>query len=97
MNFQSMIDNMSPEVYESLKYAVEIGKWPNGVPLTQEQKELCMQAVITYDYSNKDETDRVGFIDRSIHSGCGDKKSELEHETVKWVDNPITTEINSRD
>ena len=92
MNFQEMIDNMSPEVYESLKYAVEIGKWPNGVPLTQEQKELCLQAVITYDYSNKGEEERVGFIDRNAHLGCSSKTETLEHETVKWVDNPVDQE-----
>ena len=48
MNFKDMIDNMSPEVYGRLKQAVELGKWPNGVKLTPEQTELCMQAVITY-------------------------------------------------
>lgn len=88
MNFQEMINNMSPEVYESLKYAVEIGKWPNGVSLTSEQKELCLQAVITYDYTNKNEKERVGFIDRETHDACDSKTDTLEHETVKWVDNP---------
>jgi uncharacterized protein YeaC (DUF1315 family) len=57
-----MIDNMSPEVYGRLKQAVELGKWPNGVKLTPEQTELCMQAVITYDYTNKPEEERVGLI-----------------------------------
>ena len=90
MNFQEMINNMSPEVYESLKYAVEIGKWPNGVLLTAEQKSLCMQAVITYDFSNKEEDERVGFIDRNAHLGCSSKTDTLEHETVKWVTNPET-------
>ncbi|WP_438465659.1 YeaC family protein [Marinomonas sp. PE14-40] len=90
MNFKEMIDNMSPEVYESIKLAVELGKWPNGVRLTDEQKELCLQAVITYDYSNKGEDERVGFIDRNAHLGCSSKKDTLEHETVKWVDQPFS-------
>ncbi|MCC4274739.1 YeaC family protein [Marinomonas communis] len=88
MNFKDMIDNMSPEVYGRLKQAVELGKWPNGVKLTPEQTELCMQAVITYDYTNKPEEERVGFIDREAHLGCSSKKDTLEHETVKWVTNP---------
>ncbi|AEF54862.1 YeaC family protein [Marinomonas posidonica] len=86
MNFKEMIDNMSPEVYASLKQAVELGKWPNGVRLTEEQKELCLQAVITYDYSNKSEQQRVGYIDTQVHSGCDSKTSTNEHETIKWVD-----------
>lgn len=87
MNFKEMIDNMSPEVYARLKQAVELGKWPNGVRLTQEQKELCLQAVITYDYSNKPEESRVGYIDRNVHTGCDTKTSTSDHETVKWVTN----------
>lgn len=85
MNFKEMIDNMSPEVYVRLKQAVELGKWPNGVRLTDEQKELCLQAVITYDYSNKPEEGRVGYIDREVHTGCDTKTSTNDHETIKWV------------
>ncbi|MBJ7538163.1 YeaC family protein [Marinomonas transparens] len=87
MNFKEMIDNMSPEVYVRLKQAVELGKWPNGVRLTDEQKELCLQAVITYDYTNKPEKERVGYIDTEVHQGCDSKTSTNEHETIKWVDN----------
>lgn len=88
MNFKEMIDNMSPEVYASLKQAVELGKWPNGIKLTTEQKELCMQAVITYDYTNKEETDRVGYIDTQVHDACDSKTATNDHETIKWVDGP---------
>ena len=85
MNFKDMIDTMSPEVYEKLKTAVELGKWPNGVRLTDEQRELCLQATITYDYRNKSEEERVGYIDRNAHTGCESKTSTLEHDTVTWV------------
>jgi len=84
MTFKEMIDNMSPEVYVKLKQAVELGKWPNGVRLTSEQTELCLQAIITYDYSNKDEKDRVGYIDTKGHKEKG-KKSADEEDTIKWV------------
>ena len=94
MNFKEMIDNMSPEVYESLKLAVELGKWPNGVRLTDEQKELCLQAVITYDYSNKEEVDRVGYIDTQVHTGCESKADINQHETIKWVDNTNNKDQN---
>ncbi|RDL46078.1 DUF1315 domain-containing protein [Marinomonas piezotolerans] len=86
MNFKEMIDNMSPEVYGRLKQAIELGKWPNGVKLTPEQIEICMQAVITYDYTNKSEEQRVGYIDRTVHKGCDSKTETLELDTIKWVD-----------
>ena len=85
MNFKEMIDNMSPEVYIKLKQAVELGKWPNGVRLTPEQTELCLQAVITYDYSNKEEKDRVGYIDTTGHKNVGKKDPAKEQDTIKWV------------
>ncbi|MBR7888498.1 YeaC family protein [Marinomonas sp. A79] len=85
MNFKEMIDNMSPEVYVRLKQSVELGKWPNGVRLTPDQTELCLQAIITYDYNNKEEKDRVGFIDTTGHKNIGGKSTKKEEDTIKWV------------
>src|SRR5690606_29878888 len=50
--FIQMLRNISPEVYESLKTAVELGKWADGRKLTQEQKELCLQAIIAWEMDN---------------------------------------------
>lgn len=38
MNIDDMIAGMTPEVYQRLVTAVELGKWPDGVALTPEQK-----------------------------------------------------------
>ena len=38
VTFQQAIAQMPKEVYERLKTAVELGKWPDGKPLTEEQK-----------------------------------------------------------
>ncbi|MDP5055431.1 DUF1315 family protein [Marinomonas hwangdonensis] len=84
MNFKEMIDNMSPEVYVRLKQAVELGKWPNGVRLTPDQTEICLQAIITYDHSKKAEKDRVGYINTEGHKGNRTKSAD-EQNTIKWV------------
>ncbi len=55
MNFLAMIDTMSEEIYLSLKQAVELGKWANGVALTDEQKEQTMQAVIAWQAKHLDQ------------------------------------------
>ncbi|WP_346350684.1 DUF1315 family protein [Oceanimonas sp. AH20CE76] len=47
-SFQQAIAAMPKEVYERLKTAVELGKWPDGSVLTQEQKENSMQAVLAW-------------------------------------------------
>ena len=34
MEIEQIIDSMTPEVYQRLVTAVELGKWPDGVALT---------------------------------------------------------------
>ena len=48
MNIEQMIDNMTPEIYQRLVTAVELGKWPDGVALTDEQKENSRQLVMLW-------------------------------------------------
>jgi len=71
MDYQKLIKTMTPEVYESLKRAVELGKWPNGERLSAQQRETCLQAVIMYDHQHKQEEDRVGYIHTEKHEHCG--------------------------
>ncbi|HHQ4540112.1 TPA: YeaC family protein [Aeromonas veronii] len=46
--FLQAIRQMPQEVYERLKTAVELGKWPDGKPLTDEQKATSLQAVMAW-------------------------------------------------
>lgn len=48
MNLDEMIDSMTPEVYQRLSTAVELGKWPDGVALTPEQKGNSLQLVMLW-------------------------------------------------
>lgn len=61
-SFAHMIENITPEIYESLKLAVEIGKWSDGRKLTTEQKELSLQAVIAWEMQNLPEEQRTGYM-----------------------------------
>ncbi len=64
MDFNSLIQSITPETYENLKRALELGKWADGSRLTQDQKEQVMQAIIAYGERNLSQDERVGFIDR---------------------------------
>jgi len=44
----AMVEAMTPDIYQRLVTAVETGKWPDGVALTEEQKENCMQLVMLW-------------------------------------------------
>ena len=46
--FKQAIRAMPKEVYERLRTAVELGKWPDGQPLNNEQKATALQAVMTW-------------------------------------------------
>jgi hypothetical protein len=48
MNIDDMISGMTPEIYQRLVTAVELGKWPDGVALTPEQKENSLQLVMLW-------------------------------------------------
>lgn len=43
-----VIEALTPEIYQRLVTAVELGKWPDGVALTPEQKAYCLQMVMLW-------------------------------------------------
>lgn len=84
MNYDRMIETMTPEVYRSLKVAVEIGKWPNGERLTKEQRETSLRAVIAYEHQREiPDNERVGFIDRTRSDGKQHGSDPLQPEILK--------------
>ena len=52
MEVNDLISMVTPEIYQRLSTAVELGKWPDGVALTAEQKEHCMQIVLLWQAQN---------------------------------------------
>ncbi|MBC3347663.1 MULTISPECIES: YeaC family protein [Pseudomonas] len=61
-SFNEMIKNITPDIYQSLKLAVEIGKWADGNKLTAEQRELSLQAMIAWEIQNLPEEERTGYM-----------------------------------
>ena len=82
MDYQQMIASMTPETYRSLRRAVELGKWPDGSPLSPEQRENAMQAVIAWGEKHLDASQRVGYIDKGHKAGesCDDP----EETPLNW-------------
>ncbi len=65
MTYDELIKRLDPTVYKSLRRAVELGKWPDGRPVSEDQRQICMEAVIYYENEhNIPENERVGYIDR---------------------------------
>jgi uncharacterized protein YeaC (DUF1315 family) len=76
-NLSDLLNNITPDIYQRLKTAVEIGKWPNGIAITSEQRELCMQAVIAYEMKHLPPEERSGFIPPQKHNHCGSTKGNI--------------------
>ncbi|MBJ9984837.1 YeaC family protein [Acinetobacter sp. S40] len=81
MNIEQMLAVLDPDIVERLKTAVEIGKWPNGVVLTPEQRQICMQAVIAWEHQNVPEKQRTGYIDKGHKEGDECDTHEPQHDT----------------
>ncbi|SDF73376.1 hypothetical protein SAMN05216571_101442 [Onishia taeanensis] len=89
MTFDKMVQQMTPDIYESLKQAVSLRKWPDGRVLSAEQVELCLEAVIKYEAEHGVSPDqRVGYLDRT---SCGSDADSAQgsasngEESLKWV------------
>lgn len=83
MDLQQLLESITPDIYERLKRAVELGKWPDGRVLSEGQKELCLQAIIAYD-RRKPEEERVGYIPPKATPCDSASSPELEEQPVKW-------------
>lgn len=82
MTFDKMIRQMTPAIYDSLKQAVSLRKWPDGRMLTSEQIELCLEAVMKYEVEHGVAPEqRVGYLEQS---GCGSDMKE-NGDAIKWV------------
>jgi uncharacterized protein YeaC (DUF1315 family) len=73
VKFEDIVRSLTAQQYDSLKTAVELGKWPDGRVLVGEQRELSLQVLIAYDVLHKPEQDRIGYV----HT---EKKTECEHD-----------------
>ena len=82
MEYQQLIDTLSPEAYQSLKRSLEMGKWPDGKPLTAQQRHNTMQAIIAWGEKHLPEKKRVGYIDKGHKAG--DSCDNPEETTLNW-------------
>ncbi len=83
MDYQQLINAMTPDLYRRLRRAVELGKWPDGQTLTPEQRESALQAVIAWGEQHLPAEERVGYIDRGHKNG--DSCDNPEETPLNWT------------
>ena len=80
--FTGIAQQLDPFIYQRFKQALELGKWPDGRVVTKEQREVCMQAVISYEAAHVPEEKRTGYMEQSCKS-----KSESVSEAPLVISN----------
>lgn len=84
MDYVGVIDSLSPEVFQRLQRAVELGKWPDGRVLTPEQRANAMQAIIAWSERHLVAAQRIGFIEKQpdTDSLC----DSPQEQPLNWVE-----------
>ena len=73
-----LVESLTPSMVNDLKQAIELGKFPDGQVVSNEQKELMIEATILYDALKLPEEERTGFIHRKKRaSGFTDDTSDI--------------------
>ena len=79
MQLDTFLQHMTPAIHQILRTALEIGKWPDGRSLTNQEREASLQAVIVYEHGNLPESERVGFMPTKCPSSA---KNTADSETT---------------
>ena len=84
-DFQSAAQQLSPDVIERFREALATGRWPDGNQLSQQQREIVMQAVILYENEHCEPGQRTAEMEDACASKTGasiDKDSDGESEAI---------------
>ena len=83
MNDTGLLASISEPVYQKLLQAVETGKWLDGSPLTEQQRETSMQAVMYYQAKvlKSDQHMTVGADGEIVHRSRQSLQQELKQNS----------------
>lgn len=84
MDTTALLTSMSEPVYQKLLQAVETGKWLDGSPLTEQQRETSMQAVMFYQakFLKSDQHMTVGPDGEIVHRSRESLLQELKQNST---------------
>ena len=87
MTVDQLIASMSPEIRANLTRAVELGKWPDGVRLSDGQRETIIEALMVWQARHEPNNGEAYTIDDNgeMRFLCDSERERLEaaHSTFK--------------
>lgn len=87
MQFDDLLATISPAIYQRLVTAVELGKWPDGVALSAEQKANSIQLVMAYQakFCPSEEAFRIGADGQLITRSKAEMKANLQRSAAATI------------
>jgi len=87
MDLKDILSSMTTEIRENLARAVEIGRWPDGTQLTDQQKASSMQAIIAWDATYGEQTDEPFKVQKGGELNRKVKKSTKinDQDSIKTI------------
>jgi uncharacterized protein YeaC (DUF1315 family) len=81
MDFKTLVSAMAPETYHKLADAVGTGRWADGTPLTEQQKEQTLQLVLAYQSTvlQSNELFTVGADGQLVHKTKAELKKQFDN------------------
>ena len=83
MNYQQLLNRLSPDIVDRLRRGVETGRWPDGTALTDAQREHSLQAIIAWDNRHRPAGERVGYVHTVTHKGTRKETHNGVNEGMK--------------
>ncbi|WMS88020.1 YeaC family protein [Pleionea litopenaei] len=92
MDIEQLLKAMTPEVYQNLKTAVELGKWADGTRLTEQQMDSAIQAIMIYDAEHHGDLDEPFRIrhDGTLRLGKSGATETLVNSQNIIMQNPVS-------
>ena len=68
MDFEGFLDQLTPELYHTMRESLALGKWPNGQTIDLQQQETVLQALIVYEHEHIAKDQRIGYMPQACQS-----------------------------
>lgn len=82
-DFTSAAAGLDRPTYENLKRALELGRWPDGRTLEPRQREICLDAVLSWEAVNLPPEQRSGYIERGACASAGDREGTTAPDRIR--------------
>lgn len=91
MDYQQLLDRLSPDIVDRLRRGVETGRWPDGTALSDAQREHSLQAVIAWDNRYRPAGERVGYVHKGARKGAQKSAQSAVKQGMKSPRSPAAT------